>query len=71
MTERFQLDFDRKKLNTMDIHDLKVKADTYYKSNWSFSSALIWQKIIELNPTSWNLLQYADLKYLAVKGNYR
>jgi tetratricopeptide (TPR) repeat protein len=51
----------------MEINNLKVKADTYDKSNWSFSSALIWQKIVEMSSTTWNLLQYADQLRLSGK----
>jgi tetratricopeptide (TPR) repeat protein len=52
----------------MDIKDLKANANAYDELGWHFSSAMIWQKIIETSPTAFNLTQYVE--QLRLSGNY-
>jgi len=48
--------------------DWKKLANDYDNKDWSFSSASVWQIIVEDNPSNFNLVQYSD--QLRLSGNY-
>lgn len=48
--------------------DWKKLAEKYDNKDWAFSSTYVWQKIVEENPTNFNLAQYSD--QLRLSGNY-